>query len=1007
MCDQWTHLAEVKMYLDLREDIANREAVKCHCTRAFIRDGDLCKWGLLGKPYGTVKTHDSDQQEETTVNGHVSTSDEDVSVSEEDFFLEEEEQMMKMMGLPLNFGSDSKTEGTKAVLKGKKSQKQKRKKQRKRDLTKEVDVLIENGDGCVVSDRCEFPALPEKPYHLLCDSTDVTSSSDVNCADIDQTEDTIVGELITDACEGNTELRDCDVPGWDDYWAKHGEYLVWQGWVQKYPDYIDSNYMDTSAVPCTAEVEIQAEEDSKADALVSSTVNDAVEGSCQESPVAGISRSLVNNTTYNKAVEATMTQRSEVANNSATESVIQDTEQAREVVTMMHSYCAQEDSVRHRSESEGAEPSVEISERSYDDEWRDLWSEHYNEMYWYYYKQYQSWYGAGMLVSKEEVTMDSDGSRETTLDEHDSPGNDDINEGTLSQCETNCKIYSVKVDRICAKDTLDSVNDLSSRVRSGLDISDGAGADDVVPSTSDCTLNSDFVKQRGDDKCGEVCCVSSDRLRTGEVGGKPPPSTAPESAAEVVPDSCEEPSDGGGENSTGSSSHSGNTKATRGSRAETSPCKATGNSGCCHGSGSDEDGNQPPDEAPSKLPSSHEVEEAVSLKKRRRKQMTCDFEKMGYKMSSDEISAEGQTQFVGAHITVMDRRPFHKFKSLNMASKAQHIHFDSDGNPLGVKKPKSLTKVKKFLELNSRVSDEESIVCGSGDANLSTREQSCDLWKSASGIGAGDWTDSDSSDLSCDSEDQSDVEEISLAKKATESVVTNSTLKFPKDKKKRKKRKVVSVPLEIQADAQLRKYWAQRYRLFSKFDEGIKMDHEAWFSVTPEKIAEHLAERCQCDLVVDAFCGVGGNTIQFAFTCERVIAIDLDPVKLSHARHNAEVYGVADRVEFIQGDFLELAPSLQADVVFLSPPWGGPAYLDSEVFDLDTMIPLNGSRIFRLAQGITKNIAYFLPRNSDVEQITKLAGPGGKVEIEHNFLNKKLKSITAYYGELVLDGLET
>lgn len=44
---------------------------------------------------------------------------------------------------------------------------------------------------------------------------------------------------------------------------------------------------------------------------------------------------------------------------------------------------------------------------------------------------------------------------------------------------------------------------------------------------------------------------------------------------------------------------------------------------------------------------------------------------------------------------------------------------------------------------------------------------------------------------------------------------------------------------------------------------------EAWFSVTPEKIAEHLAERCQCDLVVDAFCGVGGNTIQFAFTCER------------------------------------------------------------------------------------------------------------------------------------------
>jgi len=34
------------------------------------------------------------------------------------------------------------------------------------------------------------------------------------------------------------------------------------------------------------------------------------------------------------------------------------------------------------------------------------------------------------------------------------------------------------------------------------------------------------------------------------------------------------------------------------------------------------------------------------------------------------------------------------------------------------------------------------------------------------------------------------------------------------------------------------------------------------FSVTPEKIAEHIANRCRCDLIVDGFCGVGGNSIQ-------------------------------------------------------------------------------------------------------------------------------------------------
>ncbi|XP_046841193.1 trimethylguanosine synthase-like [Xenia sp. Carnegie-2017] len=199
----------------------------------------------------------------------------------------------------------------------------------------------------------------------------------------------------------------------------------------------------------------------------------------------------------------------------------------------------------------------------------------------------------------------------------------------------------------------------------------------------------------------------------------------------------------------------------------------------------------------------------------------------------------------------------------------------------------------------------------------------------------------------------------------------------------------------------LTKYWHQRYRLFSRIDEGIKMDDEAWFSVTPERIAKHIAYRCRCDLIIDAFCGVGGNAIQFAFTCERVIAIDIDPVKIEFARHNACIYGVSDRIEFIVGDYMKLAPTLCADVVFLSPPWGGPGYSDSTVFDLQTMIPMNGYRIFDLTRTITNNIAYFVPKNTNVEQLTSLADVDGKVEIEQNLLNRRVKTITAYFGELI------
>ncbi|NXS01456.1 TGS1 synthase, partial [Oxylabes madagascariensis] len=219
-------------------------------------------------------------------------------------------------------------------------------------------------------------------------------------------------------------------------------------------------------------------------------------------------------------------------------------------------------------------------------------------------------------------------------------------------------------------------------------------------------------------------------------------------------------------------------------------------------------------------------------------------------------------------------------------------------------------------------------------------------------------------------------------------------------RRRRNKNALRTIPPEIAADPELVKYWAQRYRLFSRFDEGIKLDREGWFSVTPEKIAEHIAVRVSqsfnCDIIVDAFCGVGGNAIQFALTSKRVIAIDIDPEKLRLARHNAEVYGVAEHIDFLCGDFMALAAGLRADVVFLSPPWGGPDYATAEIFDIQTMICPDGYPF-----QITNNIVYFLPRNADINQVASLAGPGGKVEIEQNFLNNKLKTITAYFGDLI------
>ena len=54
--------------------------------------------------------------------------------------------------------------------------------------------------------------------------------------------------------------------------------------------------------------------------------------------------------------------------------------------------------------------------------------------------------------------------------------------------------------------------------------------------------------------------------------------------------------------------------------------------------------------------------------------------------------------------------------------------------------------------------------------------------------------------------------------------------------------------------------------------------------MTPERIAMHIAKRCEgCGVVIDGFAGCGGNTIAFARVCEHVIAIDNN-----RARHVCE-----------------------------------------------------------------------------------------------------------------------
>ena len=98
------------------------------------------------------------------------------------------------------------------------------------------------------------------------------------------------------------------------------------------------------------------------------------------------------------------------------------------------------------------------------------------------------------------------------------------------------------------------------------------------------------------------------------------------------------------------------------------------------------------------------------------------------------------------------------------------------------------------------------------------------------------------------------------------------------------------------------------------------------------KIAQHLADGIPAEtaIIIDAFAGAGGNTIAFARSgrWKRVYAIEKDPKVLACAKHNAEVYGVQDKISWYEGDCFEILKKQLADlgefsVIFASPPWGG------------------------------------------------------------------------------------
>lgn len=212
------------------------------------------------------------------------------------------------------------------------------------------------------------------------------------------------------------------------------------------------------------------------------------------------------------------------------------------------------------------------------------------------------------------------------------------------------------------------------------------------------------------------------------------------------------------------------------------------------------------------------------------------------------------------------------------------------------------------------------------------------------------------------------------------------------------------------------KFWKKRYDLFSKFDSGIYMTSELWFSVTPEPVAKFTAQLVKELLpkarqIVDVCCGGGGNTIQFGTYFEIVGGIDIKPINIQCTQHNAMIYDIKN-IWTVVGDWNKLSQDgrfdwkpndLAIDFMFCSPPWGGTRYNKTEDgLDLLLLKPFAVDKLIKSMLQYCNNIGLFLPRSSNLTQLrsitSQILGPQVKCRVVYMYYRNHCIGMIALFG---------
>jgi trimethylguanosine synthase len=181
--------------------------------------------------------------------------------------------------------------------------------------------------------------------------------------------------------------------------------------------------------------------------------------------------------------------------------------------------------------------------------------------------------------------------------------------------------------------------------------------------------------------------------------------------------------------------------------------------------------------------------------------------------------------------------------------------------------------------------------------------------------------------------------------------------------------------------------------LFSRFEE-VWFDSESWRMTTPEPVAKNLASHFQGRRVLDAFAGIGGNTIQFALAGNQVVAVDRSKKLCKYLKHNCEVYSVRGFVDVVYRDIFLYTKCQEAnafDVLYLDPPF---CMLD------DLLSGKEKRKNLKDLWSLAPRKVLKLPKDFDVSRLSVL----GNCMIKKVFLNNTLFYLEAWFDEEISQG---